>query len=134
MKRNEGARAAPVVTRGIPMKHRRLGLVVIAAAMASGCAVTSPSVMVLPGTGRPLDQFQGDEMACRQMAGVSPSGGRVTSQRQYDVVYLQCMYAKGHRVPVPPGSGYGIPATGPGTNVPPPPAGTPPPPPPGPTR
>jgi hypothetical protein len=114
MERNGRARAAPVATRGISM--------------------TSPSVMVLPGTGRPMDQFQTDETACRQMASVSPSGGRVTSQRQYDVVYLQCMYAKGHRVPVPPGSGYGPPAAGPGTNVPPPPAGTPPPPPPGPTR
>lgn len=116
------------------MKHRRLGLVLVAAAMASGCAVTGPSVMVLPGTGRPMDQFQSDEAACRQMAGVSPSGGRVTSQRQYDMIYIQCMYAKGHRVPVPAGAGYGTPGSVPSTNVPPPPAGAPPPPPPGPTR
>ena len=102
------------------MKHRRLGLVLVAAAMASGCAVTGPSVMVLPGTGRPMDQFQSDEAACRQMAGVSPSGGRVTSQRQYDMIYIQCMYAKGHQVP-----GRDLPARTPA-----PPTGSAPPPPP----
>jgi hypothetical protein len=57
-------------------------------------------------------------------------------QQRYDVGYQQCMYAKGHRVPVagrfeatrpaPAGSSYAPP--------PPPPPGTPPPPPPGVTR
>ena len=54
------------------------------------------------------------------------------TQRQYDNAYIQCMYAKGHRVPVPANMAYpraersndaGIP--------PPPPPGAPPPPPPG---
>ncbi|MDP2171677.1 MAG: glycine zipper family protein [Rhodocyclaceae bacterium] len=51
------------------------------------------------------------------------------SQRQYDIAYVQCMYAKGHRVPV--SASYTparIPAASPGT-PPPPPAGMPPPPP-----
>lgn len=44
------------------------------------------------------------------------------SQRRYDYAFIQCMYAKGHRVPV-----YGQMAT---TPIPPPPSGNPPPPPP----
>lgn len=53
-----------------------------------------------------------------------------TLQQRYDAGFTQCMYAKGHRVPVagrfenaPRGSSY--------TAPPPPPPGTPPPPPPG---
>lgn len=44
------------------------------------------------------------------------------TQRRYDNAYVQCMYAKGHRVPVSGGYSQSPPA---------PPAGTPPPPPPG---
>jgi hypothetical protein len=64
----------------------------------------------------------------------SASGAEATrssmygSQRQYDNAYIQCMYAKGHRVPV--SGNYTLsPAPQPAT-VPPPPPGTPPPPPP----
>lgn len=52
------------------------------------------------------------------------------SQRHYDNAYVQCMYARGHRVPV---SGTYMPAPAPSSApaaVPPPPAGMPPPPPP----
>jgi hypothetical protein len=70
------------------------------------------------------------------------SGGGYRSsyatQRQYDNAYIQCMYARGHRVPVPAGmaptTGGGAQATAPTTassNPPPPPPGGPPPPPPG---
>jgi hypothetical protein len=55
------------------------------------------------------------------------------SQRQYDNLYIQCMYAKGHRVPVPAGMAARSPVsvtTAPGGNIPPPPAGLPPAPPP----
>ncbi len=48
------------------------------------------------------------------------------TQHQYDNAYIQCMYAKGHRVPVP----AGMAAAPPPTPRPPPPSGTPPPPPP----
>lgn len=53
------------------------------------------------------------------------------SQRHYDNAYVQCMYARGHRVPV---SGTYMPAPAPTSSAPaavppPPPAGTPPPPP-----
>lgn len=76
--------------------------------------------------------------------GVVGSGTAETSgymgQRQYDMGYIQCMYAKGHRVPVagritgsPPVNSNASPGiTSPSENFtpPPPPSGNPPPPPP----
>lgn len=57
-------------------------------------------------------------------------GSRIGTQRQYDNAYIQCMYAKGHRVPVPGNmSQRAIKAEDAG--LPPPPPGLPPPPPPG---
>ena len=57
-------------------------------------------------------------------------------QRRYDVSYVQCMYAKGHQVPVS-GRSYrqsraaSYPPPPPPRDIPPPPTGNPPPPPPG---
>ena len=123
-----------------------------------GCAMTptGPSVLVLPGTGKPYEQFRSDDYYCRQMAlmqtgGVTPqmaaaqsglasaavgtaigaatgaavgggqgaavgagvglAGGSMVgvgmaestgsdTQQRYDYGYLQCMYAKGHKIPV----------------------------------
>jgi outer membrane lipoprotein SlyB len=73
---------------------------------------------------------------------VGASTGNVSAyeaQHRYDVAYTQCMYAKGHRVPVArgytsPAAGYPAPpaARPPTYSVPPPPPpGAPPPPPPG---
>jgi len=60
------------------------------------------------------------------------------AQRRYDHAYVQCMYARGHKVPVVAGSyrpapapAAGIPPAALPPGVPPPPAGSPPPPPPG---
>lgn len=58
------------------------------------------------------------------------------SQRQYDNAYIQCMYAKGHRVPVPANMSYSAPvraqaAPAADPSIPPPPPGKPPAPPPG---
>lgn len=66
------------------------------------------------------------------------------SQRQYDNAYVQCMYAKGHRVPVAGNMTYSNSAAAPvrsqaastlvptrDPSIPPPPPGLPPPPPPG---
>lgn len=53
------------------------------------------------------------------------------TQRQYDNAYIQCMYAKGHRVPVPGNVSYSKPVKAVEAGIPPPPPGTPPPPPPG---
>jgi hypothetical protein len=70
--------------------------------------------------------------------GIAGSGTASSSyyanQRQYDVAYIQCMYSKGHRVPVSgqfsapaPASTTPSPAA---SHIPPPPPGSPPPPPP----
>jgi hypothetical protein len=65
----------------------------------------------------------------------------VGTQRQYDNAYVQCMYTKGHRVPVSANMAAprsvartpeaSIPPPPPGATPPPPPPGSPPPPPPG---
>ncbi len=53
-------------------------LLILAAIGLYGCATIpkGPSVMVLPGPGKTFDQFQGDDMVCRQYAsnriGASP--------------------------------------------------------------
>ncbi|MBI1846849.1 MAG: hypothetical protein HYR86_07740 [Candidatus Rokubacteria bacterium] len=167
---------------------KTLALGAAAVVLLGACATVpaGPSVMVLPGSGKSFDQFQVDDVLCRQWAGqqtgatpghamtqnavtgaalgtllgaaagaaigaasgsaatgaavgagvgllggtavgagtAEAAGGRV--QERYDVAYVQCMYAKGHQVPV---SGR----FAPGYASPPvlPPAGTPPPPPPG---
>lgn len=75
------------------------------------------------GTGLIIGSASGAEAA---------RGAVYGSQRHYDNAYVQCMYARGHRVPV---SGNYIPAPSSSSHAPtavppPPPAGTPPPPPP----
>jgi hypothetical protein len=168
------------------------GLIGLSACCVSACVSlpTAPSVMVLPGTGVPFEQFANDDTQCRQFAylqigGTTPSEASVNSglltaaagtalgaaagaaigggtgaaigagaglaaggmsgaaygsssyyvtQHMYDVAYIQCMYAKGNRVPVngqfaDQGRQISVPAQTP-TNIPPPPPGSPPPPPP----
>lgn len=175
--------------------------------LLTGCATvpSGPSVMVLPGTGKSFEQFQGDDLVCRQWAaqqtGITPGqaaagstvggaavgtvvgaaagaaigaaagspatgvavgagagmlggtavgasraeAGGYSVQQRYDMTYMQCMYAKGHQIPVARGSepAYTSPPPPPPPppaaaplppGIPPPPAGAPPPPPPGPSR
>lgn len=103
--------------------------------LLTGCATlpSGPSVMVLPGTGKSLEQFQADDLVCRQWA-----AGSYAVQPQYDMAYMQCMYVKGNQIPVARGSEPGYapspppPAVAPlPPGIPSPPAGAPPPPPPG---
>lgn len=81
------------------------------------------------GTGLLVGSMSGDAVA---------RGGSYGSQRSYDQAYIQCMYAKGHRVPVTgnlqqvPVPAVTTPATpAGGISIPPPPPGLPPAPPPG---
>ena len=76
--------------------------------LVNACAAfpTGPGVLVLPREGTSLEAFERDDRECqgyaaRQLptgaqAGVSSAG---TLQWRYDMAYVQCMYAKGHRVP-----------------------------------
>ena len=68
---------------------------------------TGPSVLVLPGTGKDFGQFKTDDAQCRQLAfGQIASHGKEPDSKEegqqgYDINYIQCMYGRGHRVPVP---------------------------------
>ena len=79
------------------------------------------------------------------MGAGAATGSQYELQHRYDIAYTQCMYAKGHQVPVsgaasrrpaaavyapPPPPNAPPPSSNAGT-IPPPPAGAPPPPPPG---
>ena len=129
-------------------------LILLPAIAVAGCASmpTGPSVLVLPGSGKTINDFRASDLQCRhfaaqqiggrsedpalrnavigtaigavagaaiggnQGAGVGAGAGLLVgsatgseagqrysfdSQRQYDNAYIQCMYAGGHRVPVP---------------------------------
>ena len=110
-----------------------LAMLGVTAAMA-GCASvpTGPSAMVLPGSGKTMEQFQAEDVRCRQAASGEldrTKAGQVSAQMRYDMAYMQCMYAAGNQIPMagrPPGPGA--------ANLPQPPAGTPPGPPPATSR
>ncbi len=120
-------------------------LLLVAILLLSGCATipAGPSVMALPGPAKTLDQFHDEDVLCRQwaaqQAGDTARGATAGQafgaavQRWYDMAYLQCMYAKGNRVPgvmggyLPQPPPVGMPPAPPG---PPPPTGAEPAPPP----
>lgn len=98
------------------MTPRSLPLLMAAALAVGACTSlpAGPSVMALPGTHKTHDQFLGDDTSCRHVAldrvggaGAPQASGNAgdsgysgyDAQQQYDAVYLQCMYAAGHRVP-----------------------------------
>ena len=66
-------------------------------AILTACASAGPQVMVLPGKNKTLDQFHTDDSACR---GWAAQQSEDVSGWRYDMAYLQCMYAKGHQIPV----------------------------------
>ena len=111
------------------MRPYRVGLLLGLLLLLNACAAlpTGPRVLVLPQVGTPLEDFQRDEGECRGYASRQVAAGAqaathpATLQWRYDVAYVQCMYAKGHRVPY-------------AATPPPSPQTTPPQPPPGPPR
>ncbi|MBL8404037.1 MAG: hypothetical protein JNL16_05780 [Dechloromonas sp.] len=94
----------------------------------AGAAIggNSKGAAVGAGAGLLLGSATGSDSARASTAG---------TQRQYDNAYIQCMYAKGHRVPVPANMSYSSPVRSTVQNqpqdssIPPPPPGAPPPPP-----
>lgn len=81
----------------------------IAACMLAACATTpptGPTVLALPGHDKTFEQFTADDAECRRFAQrlqtTAPASATAVDdlQRRYDVAYIQCMYSKGHRVPV----------------------------------
>lgn len=75
----------------------------------SSCSTmpTGPSVLVLPGDDKDFNQFHTDDVACRQYANeliTAPQkepDSKEEGQQGYDIGYIQCMYGKGHQIPVP---------------------------------
>jgi hypothetical protein len=88
------------------MKRLAIGLGVTLLTACSSAPTYGPSMMVLPGTNKTFDHFRLDEQDCRAhaQAQITKSGGEQESagspQQRYDRSFLQCMYAKGHKVPL----------------------------------
>jgi hypothetical protein len=89
------------------MKRVAIGLgAVLLTACSSAPTTYGPSMMVLPGTGKTFDHFRLDEQDCRAHAqsqigkSSSEQDSAGTPQQRYDRSFLQCMYAKGHKVPL----------------------------------
>jgi len=83
--------------------------------LLAGCSTlpTGPDILVLPGTGKSNGQFRDDDGNCRQLAqqqlASSPAPDSIEEGQQiYDISYMQCMYGKGHRVPIPRELTYGM--------------------------
>ena len=97
------ARAAGAAAREMKRRALAFGALLLLSACGS-TPVYGPGVLVLPGTGKGLDQFRVDEQDCRGYAQTQvtdreqDSGGPL--QQRYDRAFVQCMYAKGHKVPV----------------------------------
>ncbi|MGZ5013383.1 MAG: hypothetical protein ACXV7E_05100, partial [Methylobacter sp.] len=92
---------------GVPMLP--ILIVLMSVFLLSACSTmpSGPSVLILPGTGKNFDQFHNDDLMCRQFAHAQLSTSQKEpnsaeeGQQNYDIIYIQCMYGKGHRVPVP---------------------------------
>jgi len=90
------------------MRTRRLSPLLSILLLMNACAAlpTGPHVLVLPSAGISLEEFQRDDRECQvyashQLRTEAQAGGSSATRLQwrYDMAYVQCMYAKGHRVP-----------------------------------
>ncbi len=98
---------------------------------AVGTVVGALAGAAIGGDGRGAAVGAGSGLLLGSAMGTDSSRASSTgTQRQYDNAYIQCMYAKGHRVPVPANLSYQRPVTAADAGIPPPPPGNPPAPPP----
>ena len=93
------------------MKSRVLILGTLLLSACGSTPVHGPGILVLPGSGKNFDQFRFDDHECRNYAQSLIAKGSDTdtagsAQQRYDRAYLQCMYAKGHRIPITGRSDY----------------------------
>ena len=83
-----------------------IGVSALLIAACSSSPVYGPGILVLPGSSKTFDQFRFDEQDCRGYAQtqITKAGKEEDSsgslQSRYDRAFLQCMYGKGHKVPV----------------------------------
>ncbi|MEW6164267.1 MAG: hypothetical protein AB1642_04315 [Pseudomonadota bacterium] len=116
-----GGHARERAARDAAVENAAVGAVV--GAVAGAAIGGRDAAGVGAGTGLIIGSMSGANAA---------QGATFGSQRQYDRAYVQCMYARGHRVPV--SGAYtpaqpSLPAASSASEVPPPPPGNPPPPP-----
>jgi hypothetical protein len=97
------ARAAGAAAREMKRRALAFGALLLLSACGS-TPVYGPGVLVLPGTGKSFDEFRFDENDCRGYAQAQLTGREQDSagqlQQGYDRAFLQCMYAKGHKIPL----------------------------------
>ena len=88
----------------------KLLITLFSVSLLSACASTLPSVpgvLVFPVTGKDFNNFHNDDLTCRQSAHAQLEAlpeqpdSKEEGQQNFDISYIQCMYVKGHRVPVP---------------------------------
>lgn len=103
----------------------------VATSAAVGTAVGALAGAAIGGDSRGAAVGAGVGLLAGTAAG-SDSGraSGVGTQRQYDTAYIQCMYSKGHRVPVPASMATQRGVRAADAGMPPPPPGAPPAPPP----
>src|SRR5487761_2138582 len=100
---------------------RQFALSQIGGTSANQAAVASGVTSAAIGAG--VGARAGAAMGGLAGSAIGASSGQVSgyeAQRRYDIAYIQCMYAKGDRVPV---SGQMTPGSAPSYNPPPPPPG-----------
>jgi hypothetical protein len=84
-------------------------IILISAFLLSACSTmpSGPSVLVLPSADKNFTQFHNEDLLCRDLthqqvaAAQDDTDSKDEAQQNYDIVYIQCMYSKGHQVPVP---------------------------------
>lgn len=88
------------------MRRRLLSLSMMLTLAACSTVPSGPSTLVLPGDRVGPVQFRADDRSCRQgahaelIAAPHPPLSLEEGQLQFDIHYLQCMYGKGHLIPV----------------------------------
>ena len=80
----------------------RWPLAIVAGLLLAACARVPgrPGIAALPGSAKNVEEFRSDDAVCRQAATIE---AKATEKWRYDMTYLQCMYAKGNKIPVPGG-------------------------------
>lgn len=88
-------------------KIKKTGALLLSLAL-SGCSTipSGPSALALPGEKVSESQFRKDEKTCRSFAHQELVGSThkpqsiEEAQLHFDINYLQCMYTKGHLIPI----------------------------------
>lgn len=98
---------SPFATSGILYMFRKM-IALLMTTLILGCTSvpSGPSALALPGDKASESQFRKDEKACRTYAHEEllscshKPQSLEEAQLHFDINYLQCMYTKGHLIPI----------------------------------